>query len=86
MPNHRRLILKSPLTHCYLFGISCHRDRLPTLAVSRAELRDRELEEASTEIVDQIENLGDKFRLYRAIHRKLHLDQIEEVLNQKIST
>lgn len=53
------------------------------LAVSCAESIDRELEEASSEIIAQIERLGDKFRLYRSIHRKLHLDQIEELLEER---
>ena len=52
------------------------------LAISCAELIDSELEEVSSDLVSQIENLGDKFRLYRSIHRKLHLDQIEEVLKK----
>ncbi len=53
------------------------------LAVSCAESIDRALEEASSEIIAQIERLGDKFRLYRSIHRKLHLDQIEELLKER---
>ena len=50
------------------------------LAVSAAEAVDRELEEASLELVTAIESLGEEFRLYRSIHRKLHLDEIEETL------
>ena len=53
------------------------------LAISSAEEIDRELEEASSDFITEIEGLGEKFRLYRSIHRKLHLDQIEEVLNSK---
>ena len=53
------------------------------LAMSSAEAIDRELEEASSDFITEIEGLGEKFRLYRSIHRKLHLDQIEEVLNSK---
>jgi len=53
------------------------------LAISSAEAIDRELEEASSDFITKIEGLGEKFRLYRSIHRKLHLDQIEEVLNSK---
>ena len=53
------------------------------LAISSAEAIDRELEEASSDFITEIEGLGEKFRLYRSIHRKLHLDQIEEVLNSK---
>jgi hypothetical protein len=53
------------------------------LAVSCAESVDRALEEVSSEIITQIQGLGDKFRLYRSIHRKLHLDQIEERLKER---
>ena len=55
------------------------------LAVSSAEAIDRELQEASSDLIDAIEGLGEKFRLYRSIHRKLHLDAIDEVL-RKLST
>jgi hypothetical protein len=55
------------------------------LAVSCAESIDRALEEASDEMVAQIEKLEGKFRLNRSIHRKLHLDQIEALLNEKKS-
>ena len=44
---------------------------------------DRELEEASSDFIAEIEGLGEKFRLYRSIHRKLHLDQIEKFLSSK---
>jgi hypothetical protein len=50
------------------------------LAVSAAEAVDRELEMASSELVAAIESLGEEFRLYRSIHRTLHLDEIEETL------
>ena len=50
------------------------------LAVSSAEAIDRELEEASPELIAAIESLGEEFRWYRSIHRKLHLDEIEETL------
>jgi len=55
------------------------------LAVSSAEAIDRELQKASSDLIDSIESLGEKFRLYRSIHRKLHLDEIEARLakNQK---
>jgi hypothetical protein len=56
------------------------------LAVSAAEAIDRELEEASSELIAAIEKLGEKFRLYRCIHRKLHLDEIEELLKSKSTT
>ena len=47
------------------------------LAVSCADAIDRELEEASSELIAAIESLGGRFRLYRSEHRKLHLDEIE---------
>ena len=56
------------------------------LAVSSAEEIDRELEEASPDLITKIESLGEKFRLYRSIHRKLHLDEIEEILSKRDKT
>ena len=53
------------------------------LAVYSAEEMDRELEEASSDLIAKIESLGEKFRLYRSIHRKLHIDQIVEILNSR---
>ncbi len=29
-----------------------------------------------------VEGLGEKFRLYRSDHRRMHIDQIEEVLDK----
>jgi hypothetical protein len=52
------------------------------LAVSSAEAIDRELEEASSELIAEIEALGDRFRLYRSMHRRFHLDQIESALKE----
>ena len=52
------------------------------LAVSCAEAIDRELEEASPDLIDAIDSLGEKFRLYRSMHRKTHLDEIEGVLGK----
>ena len=56
------------------------------LAVSSAEEVDFELQTAPSDLIDAIENLGEKFRLYRSIHRKLHLDEIEAVLSKRGST
>jgi len=53
------------------------------LAVSSAAEIDRELEEASSDLITKIESLGEKFRLYRSVHRKLHLDEIEEILRNR---
>ncbi len=50
------------------------------LAVVAAEAVDRELEAASPELIDAIAKRGEDFRLFRSIHRKLHLDQIEAVI------
>jgi hypothetical protein len=51
------------------------------LAVSAAEAIDFELENAGDDLITDIWQLGKKFRLYRSEHRKLHLDQIEGLLN-----
>ena len=51
------------------------------LAVSAAEKIDRELEEAPSDLIAKIESLDEKFRLYRSIHRKLHVDQIMDLLD-----
>jgi len=56
------------------------------LAISSAEAIDRELEEASSDFIAEIESLGEKFRLYRSIHRKLHLDEIEQFLSNRDPT
>ncbi len=56
------------------------------LAVSSAEAIDRELEESSSDLIAEIEGLGEKNRLYRSIHRTLHLDHMEELLNKRGST
>ena len=56
------------------------------LAVSSAEAIDRELAQAPAEFINEIVALGEPFRLYRSIHRKLHLDEIEEFLNDMSKT
>lgn len=53
------------------------------LAVACAESVDREAESISHKIIEQIEKHGGKSRLCRYIHRKMHLDQIEELLSRK---
>jgi hypothetical protein len=50
------------------------------LSVLMAEALDRELEEASPDLIAAIEALGDKHALNRSIHRKMHLDEIEALL------
>ena len=56
------------------------------LAVSSAEAIDHELAEASTELINKIVRLGEKFWLFRSIHRKEHLDEIEEFLSDMSKT
>ena len=56
------------------------------LAVSSAEEIDRELAKASSDLIAAIERLGEKFRLYRSIHRKMHIDEIEKTLSNKAKT
>jgi hypothetical protein len=53
------------------------------LAVAAAEAIDLELEHASAELITDIAALGDPFRLWRSIHRRTHLDQIEVKLQSK---
>lgn len=60
--------------------------RAANLAISSAEAIDRELADASTELINAIAGLGEKFRLYRSLHRKQHLDEIEEYLNDMSKT
>jgi hypothetical protein len=50
------------------------------LAIAAAEAIDRELEQASAELISDIAALGEKFRLWRSLHRRTHLDQIEAKL------
>lgn len=52
------------------------------LAVAAAEAIDKGLENASDKLIASIAALGDRFRLYRSDHRKLHLDEIEEELRK----
>lgn len=51
------------------------------LAVTAAEAIDHELEMADKDLIGDIWQLGERFRLYRSDHRKLHLDQIESLLD-----
>ena len=53
------------------------------LAVSSAEAIDKELEEAPPELVIEIQRLGDEHRLYRSIHRKTHIDEMEALIQDK---
>jgi hypothetical protein len=58
--------------------------RSANLALSSAEAIDKALEQASDDFITEIEKLAQKSRLYRSIHRKLHLDEIEAVLNNSL--
>ena len=53
------------------------------LAVTAAEAIDFELEMADEGLISDIWQLGERFRLYRSDHRKLHLDRIESLLNRR---
>lgn len=55
------------------------------LAVSAAEGIDLELESASDHLINDMAKLGDRFRLYRADHRKIHLDQIDSRLYHDVA-
>lgn len=50
------------------------------LAVKAAEAIDGELADSSPEFIARVEKLGEPSRLFRSIHRKMHLDQIEKVV------
>lgn len=53
------------------------------LAIEAAEAIDRELQQLSTEMVNDIQASGGRSRLYRAVHRRKHLDQIEAALKNR---
>jgi hypothetical protein len=53
------------------------------LAVLTAEALDKELEELSPEMIKSIEALKEAFALDRAMHRKMHLDEIEAFLEAR---
>ena len=54
-----------------------------TLAIEAAEAIDRELQQLSTEMVNEIQASGGRPRLYRSEHRRKHLDQIEAALKNR---
>ncbi|MGA9048049.1 MAG: maleylpyruvate isomerase N-terminal domain-containing protein [Dehalococcoidia bacterium] len=53
------------------------------LSILASEALDKELEEASPDLIAAIEALGDSHALNRSIHRKMHLDEIEALLRTK---
>jgi uncharacterized protein (UPF0371 family) len=50
------------------------------MAISIAERIDREIEKLAPESINAIMALEDRHALNRAIHRKMHLDEIENLL------
>jgi hypothetical protein len=56
------------------------------LSILTAEAIDHELEEAPPDLTAAIEALGDRHALNRSIHRKMHLDDIEDFLRTKRQT
>ena len=53
------------------------------LSILMAEALDRELEEAPPDLIAAIEAQGDIHALNRSIHRKMHLDEIETLIQKK---
>ena len=69
----------SSMIHCSPFFWNCRRVELQ-MAVSIAEQVDREIEKLATESIEAINTLGDRHALNRSMHRKMHLDEIEKLL------
>jgi hypothetical protein len=63
------------------FFLALNPRRAADLAVTIAQKLDRELEQLSPEMIEAIDRLGDRHTLDRAIHRKMHLDDIDKVLS-----
>ena len=53
------------------------------LSIRMAEELDRELEDASPDLIEAMAALGDSHALDRSVHRKMHLDEIEALLKTK---
>jgi hypothetical protein len=53
------------------------------LAIATAEKLDRELESCGPDFLAQMVQTGDRHAVNRAIHRKMHLDDIEALLKEK---
>ncbi len=53
------------------------------LSIITAEALDRELEELPSEMITAIEALQEPFALNRGIHRKMHLDEIDALLQAR---
>jgi hypothetical protein len=55
------------------------------LALTAAEKVDRVVAGLSNELVKKIEGMGDEYALDRSKHRKMHLDEIDDLLKVKHS-
>lgn len=53
------------------------------LAVTAAKVIDSEVADCSPELASEIEEKIGKYPLYRSIHRKMHIDQIDEVIQKR---
>lgn len=53
------------------------------LAVSSAQQVDRVVEGIPPDLISKLESIGEKNRVYRSVHRKMHIDQIEGILKQR---
>jgi hypothetical protein len=53
------------------------------LAVSSAQEVDREVECIPPDLVPKIECIGEKNKVYRSVHRKMHIDQIGDLLKKR---
>jgi hypothetical protein len=52
------------------------------LALECAEAVDGELAQTDADLIAEMERIEGKSRVYRSIHRKMHLDEIEALLNR----
>ena len=68
-------------THTFLLAIPPR--ELAQLALRTAEEVDRQVEHVSPELVAAIHNAGDPIGLARFYHRGEHLDEIEQLLNDR---
>ncbi len=59
--------------------------KLAGMTLAMAEALDRELEQASPELVEAMVAIGDIHAVDRSIHRKMHLDEVEAVVKARRS-
>ncbi|MDA8141459.1 MAG: maleylpyruvate isomerase N-terminal domain-containing protein [Desulfobacteraceae bacterium] len=50
------------------------------LAIAAAEKVDKDLESLTPEQAAAVEAMGERSRLYRCVHRKMHLDEIDQLI------